>query len=281
MGDGREGDSDHTDGRHDQATGAGWGSKTVPARLGRRRGRGRCGVVGACLGMRRLIGESGRATQLPHNDNRDAERHRRDGDGQVRRVARLLALHALARGAQLPRPETGGWWRNPGLRLRAGGQPAVALVHLRPTVLQAPTAGRRPADPRRAATGARPDAAHLAVHAGARHLGLPRSDPFSPVEPGRLQPDTQQRCRVAGGPRLDRRPIAGVRAGSGRLQLLSAPAATGPAPAAVRAADRHCDLPPGRCLLGSGANRAFERQQRVAVYGCPRHPSTLTARRYS
>ena len=74
--------------------------------------------------------------------------HRSGHDGQVRRVACLLPLHALARGAQLHRPKTGCRRRYPGLRFRGGINPQSPFVHVRSTVLQAlrrAAASRRPA----------------------------------------------------------------------------------------------------------------------------------------
>ena len=182
-------------------------------------GRGVCGPrgsVAAHVRMRRLASRCGGTFGL---DRRlDTEEQRPEHDGQVRRVARVLPLHARARGVQLPRPER-GWRRNPDLRLQVGAQPAVAPIRLRSTVLQTPHAGRR-ADPRWAAAGPRPNAAHLAVHADAWDLGVPRSNACSAVQPGRLQRHQKQRRRVAGNPRVDRREIARVRAGGCRVRLL-------------------------------------------------------------
>ena len=174
--DGREGDPDGGDGKHGQATQADRESAAVAARLARRGARR---PDAAPDRVRRLAGESRGAAQLHHHRLLgNAERHRRANGGQVRRVARLFALHALERGAQLPRPETGRW-RNPDRRLRAGDRPPVAPVPVRSTVLQAPATERWPgADARRAAAGAHANAPQLAMHAGASDRRVSRSNPF-------------------------------------------------------------------------------------------------------
>jgi hypothetical protein len=129
----------------------------------------------------------------------------------------VLGLHALARGAELPRPERVRRWHQDQDRRRA--QPGVSVVYRRPDRLSQTPPGRRarsrPAIPSR--QGAAADDSQ--VHARARPKRLPRSDDDSAEQPSRLQHRARtQRC-VSRDPQFDRRAITGLQASRDRVPL--------------------------------------------------------------
>jgi len=134
-----------------------------------------------------------RATWCHDND----ERHRDCFDGQVRCMAVLLTLYALARRSNVSGSH-GDRWVSASTGFSAGGGSEHGGVQHRTRHVSALGTERWPADERRTAASFSPDASTLQVHARARYQCVPGSDIQFSVEPRRLQRHREQRRSVVG-----------------------------------------------------------------------------------